>query len=436
MRRTHTFSLARASMAALGASAAFAAPAAIAQESDTSALDALVDASANPASAVSTARAQAQQGDLTGAAATLERALLADPNAHDARLFYAGLMCRLDDAQGARVEVAKLAGQNFSDGAWNEAAAACGGVLARPEAPKGSTTGLQGEIAMGVAYDSDALGPLITQIDLPVIGVRRDEGFSWIASARIAGKGKNYASGGDFYGSFNLRSKRSMDGPKQQYDTTEFRAGYGRAAESTDFAVGGVLRHARLFDDPYVTEYGGQAEIGFAKTETSRVVLRAEAVQQDYEKIGPGAFGTGMRYDLSLALEKKLGEDSWLAIGVGAETKDGKVRDFGYNGGRLFASYRRAVGEAGAYFNLATTLRYVDFKDRAPAQDRKDVRGFARAAYGMPVAKDNLILEGALSYTYRGVKDSNTATPPVAVINIGNYHSVGAELRLIWKFGK
>ena len=51
------------------------------------------------------ARAAADIGDLNGAAAALERVLIADPNRHGARLFYAVLLFRLDDLQGAREQL-------------------------------------------------------------------------------------------------------------------------------------------------------------------------------------------------------------------------------------------------------------------------------------------------------------------------------------------
>jgi len=415
-----------------------AAPAVYAQEADTAEIDALVSASETPAGAIALARQQAQSGDLSEAAATLERALLADPNAHDARLFYAGLMCRLDDPQGARLEVAKLAGQRFSDTIWSETAAACGGLVRPEPARAGPSAGFSGEATLGIAYDSDALGPLISQIDTPLIPVKRDDGLSVIGSVRLNGKGKSYYSDGDFYGSASWRAKRSIDGPTQQYDMVDMRAGYGRQSDGGDYALGAVFRHARLFDQPYVTEFGGQAEVGVAHSETSRVVLRGEGVYQDYAKTGPARLGEGWRFDLGAAYEKRIGADGFVVIGAAVELKDGRQKDFGYVGGRLYAAYRAAVGDNGHYVSLSGTVRYIDFRNNVAikAPDRKDNRLFARAAYGVPLIKDDLFVEAAASYTVRNPKDSATGTPPGFVVNNANYHSVGAEMRLVWKFGK
>ena len=421
---------------ALALASMWVAPAAYAQEASKADIDALIDGSSSPDKAIVTARGQAQAGDLTGAAATLERALLADPDANDARVFYTGLLCQLDDAQGARVEVAKLSGQKFSDQLWADANTACGGGLARPEAPSsGGKTGLSGDVFVGIGFDSDAVGPLAVQFVTPLLPVQTDSGFAVIAGARVSGKGSNYYGGGDVYGSAAVRTKKSFDGPRQNYDTAEVRLGFGRQSGGSDFAVGGVFRHARLFSSPYVSEFGGQVEVGLAHTKNSRIAIRAEAVYQDDASIGPGNAGQGWRMDISASYEKQLGEDGFFVLGAGAELKDGRVKDTGYTGARVFAAYRTAVGDNGHYFNLSTTVRHVNFKDNPPVLDRKDTRIFARAAYGIPLTDTGLTLEGALSYTVRSVQNRVTAIPaPPLVARVADYDSLGAEVRISWKF--
>ena len=426
----------RAAASAFAIAGVWAAPAVHAQEAEGAALDALIDGSATSERAIVTARSQAQSGDLTGAAATLERALLADQNANDVRIFYAGLLCQLDDAQGARVELTKLERQTFDEAGWSEMNAACGGAMARPAAPKqGDATGISGEAFVGIAYDSNSLGALATQLDIPGFATPKQDGLAVISGIRVAGKGKSYFDGGDVYGSASMRAKGSIDGPKQRYTTFEGRLGYGRQSGSADYAIGGVLRHARLFGNGYVTEYGGQAEVGLAHKDSSRIALRGEAVYQDYTALGGGASAQGWRFDLSAAWEKRLGEDSFVVIGIAGEAKEAKVKDFGYVGGRVFASYRAAIGDKGQYFNLSTTLRHINFKDRPPVLDRKDTRVFARAAYGLPLGETKTALEFGVSYTSRSVANRATVTPkPAVVIGVADYHSFGAELRLVAKF--
>jgi|SRR5665213_420408 len=98
--------------------------------------DALIAASLEVDSGLALARRQITDGDLPGAAGTLERVTIVHPEAVPPRLLYAALLCRLDDREGADVELSLLAGQTIPDDLWGEVVAACGDV-ARP-APRGS----------------------------------------------------------------------------------------------------------------------------------------------------------------------------------------------------------------------------------------------------------------------------------------------------------
>jgi Tetratricopeptide repeat len=410
-------------------------PAIAAQDADTSELGGLIDAGATPTGAVAAARTMAGAGDIAGAAATLERALLADPDANDVRLLYTAMLCRLDDTQGARVELARLSGQKTGDAAWADVTAACGTGLARPEPAAGAAKLFGGEVFAGLAFDSDALGPLATLLDFPGVPTPTQDGLSVIAGARLAGRASSFDGDGGLYGGISIRAKNSFDGPRQTYEFGDVSVGYGRGGAGTGYKVGAVVRHARLFGNPYVTEYGAQAEVSLASGEDRRVRLRGEAVHQDYHGVGPGVAGEGMRYDLSAALEGKTGGDGRYAVGVGAELKDGRVKDFGYVGVRAFAAAQWPVGDQGHYVNLSSTLRFIDFKDNPPVLDRKDTRIFARAAYGLPVSIDRLFVEAGVNYTARLINNRVTAAaPPPGIIGLADYDSVGAELRLVWKF--
>jgi hypothetical protein len=98
--------------------------------------DALIGASLSPDTGMTLARSQIGDRDLLGAVGTLERVLLAHPEATPARLLYASLLCRLDDPEGAGLEIRLLNGQPIADSDWSEVTAACGNVP-RPAAPKG-----------------------------------------------------------------------------------------------------------------------------------------------------------------------------------------------------------------------------------------------------------------------------------------------------------
>ena len=420
MKVRWTFWLAGAGLAALAA----AAPAVAQSEQE---IEALIAESRTPANAIATARQQTAAGDLTGAAATLDRALLEDPNANDARLLYAATLCRLGDAQGARIEIGKLDRQDVGNAMFDEANEACGGGLRRPApAESASNDGVSGEVYGGLAFDYDAAGALALQSDF-FGSANRDSGFSLIGGARLAMRSSGYAGGGGFYGGFSVTSKHDLSGPRLDYDIGELRAGFGSGGGRIGYSVGPVVRHIRLFDDPYVTEYGGQGELLFGQATAQRVRLRLEGVYQNYDDSGfPGNDADGVRFDLSAAYEARVGERGYASVGVAGELKDADERNFGYRGGRLFAAYQHSFANRD-YLTLSGTLRHIDFRDRAFVIDRKDTRAYARLAYAIALGTSGLFVEGAATYTYR--RSSLDGAP-----DFRTYRSPGAEARLIWKF--
>jgi hypothetical protein len=98
-------------------------------------LDAMATATEQVDSGLALARRQIAASDLPGALGTLERVLLAHPEAVPPRLLYASLLCRLDDRQGAELELGLLAGKQIVDSDWAGVQAACGSVT-RPAAPR------------------------------------------------------------------------------------------------------------------------------------------------------------------------------------------------------------------------------------------------------------------------------------------------------------
>lgn len=411
--------------AGLGLAAVSVAAPALAQSEQE--IEALVAESQTPVNAIATARQQTAAGDLTGAASTLERALLENPNANDARLLYAATLCRLGDPQGARIEVGKLDRQAVGEAMFVEANEACGGALRRPALAEGDTaTGINGEVYGGLAYDYDAAGALALQTEF-FGSAKRDSGFSLIGGARLALRSSGYAGGGGFYGGFNVTSKHEISGPRLDYDIGELRAGYGSHSGNIGFSIGPVVRHIRLFDDPYVTEYGGQGELLFGSARSHRVRLRLEGVYQNYDGGGfPGNDADGIRLDLSAAYEARVGERGYLTVGAAGEYKDADQRNFGYRGGRVFAAYQHSFANRD-YLTLSGTLRHIDFRNESFVPDRKDTRAFARLAYAIALGQSGLFVEWAATYTYRKAKLDG-------FFKLRTYRSPGAEARVIWKF--
>jgi len=120
------------SLPLLLAFAALALPAAAAPQDNP---DALIDASRQVDTGLALANRQIAANDLLGALGTLERVQFAHPEALPPRLVYISLLCRLDDREGAEVELGLLAGQPVADSDWSGVVAACG-PMTRPAAPR------------------------------------------------------------------------------------------------------------------------------------------------------------------------------------------------------------------------------------------------------------------------------------------------------------
>ncbi|OYY91997.1 MAG: hypothetical protein B7Y45_00445 [Sphingomonas sp. 28-66-16] len=99
-----------------------------AQDDRVAALDPIAEASTDVEAGMALAAQQSAAGDLVEAAATLERVLLLHPLAHRALIVHAGLLCRLDDAEGGRIELAKFLNPPVADPAWTAAIGACGAM--------------------------------------------------------------------------------------------------------------------------------------------------------------------------------------------------------------------------------------------------------------------------------------------------------------------
>lgn len=119
--RTHLLTLSVA-LACLCAAPAFA------QSAELAEIDQLSRATEGVQSGMALARRQIGESDLVGAVATLERLLIDHPQADDALLLHASLLCRLDDKQGARAELAEMDRVRVTETGWAEVVAACGPV--------------------------------------------------------------------------------------------------------------------------------------------------------------------------------------------------------------------------------------------------------------------------------------------------------------------
>jgi hypothetical protein len=411
--------------------------------------DQVLTAPDDPEINLSFARQEANDGRLLNAAAALERILLAHPNAHSVRLFYAAVLYRLNDLQGAKRQLKLLEGVHLTPLQTAER-----DKYERLVEAGQSRNSVHGRIVTGIVVESDAIGALLERSELFFFGGHPKNGAAAIAGGDIEidnDAGPNSDIG--LFASVSIYTRSTFAGPNADFETGEFRMGISGSSLDNSWQVGPVVNHTLIFDQPYLTEYGGQGQFNWRYSTSATFTAGAEVVQQSFHEPSVDALvpftipGThaGQRYTGYIGGLYRLDAYSTIAATVGYEGKSAGYNAFSYDSAYLNANYHALLGR-GAYFDLQGDARYLLYRARDPvflfiftppiAVQREDVRTDVRAALGAPLSaladegatgdhRENLIFEGAVSFV-----DRTTRFP------LAPFHSLGGEVRLVYKFGE
>ena len=409
------------SLAMLGASFAtlafggLGATAAHAQAQIAVDLDQLSDAGQSSAMALDLASRQQAAGNLTGAASTLERALITNADADDVRLSYAAVLCRLDDHQSARQELRQLGGQAGNNALWRAVKATCGAGIVAQSMP----ARFSGELSAGLAYDGDAYGMLeLERLGFP------EKGPGLAAQTALHLAGAVPLEVGEIYASAGIDSRNDLSGPSDDYQMADVALGYGGRSGLIEYGVGGVFRKTWITGTSYANEYGGQARLAAPVGDVGRLVATAEIVRQEFN----ADHFNGEHYDLALNYEARPSNSFQYVLGAGVEYHPAPDRGSAYTAGRIVAGFSQVLAKCGTYIDGSTIVRFVDYGKLGTLIHRRDLRLFNRLALGTPLSVvPGLNVEAAVSYSYRNYDHS---------VLLHDYNSLGGELRLVWKFGR
>jgi len=387
------------------------------------------------------ARAEAKAGRLLNAAAALERILLLAPDENGVRLFYVAVLYRLDDLQGAEQQLNALDQSKLTPLQKAEAEKYRQRIAEERRGFKFS-----GNIAVGLGVDSNALGNLTTQFDLFGYAPPKKDGETVITSGGVEVI-QDLNKDGDLaaFAAASIYSRQTIGGPNADYLNTDINLGINGSGLKTNWEVGGVFRDYQIFDSPYLVEYGGRGAFNWRPDTSVTLIATLEGVEQSFHEPQVKALvpafisGThnGERYDGTVGISYRASATDTLSAAFGYEVKTASYQPFAYNSPFVDADYQALLG-GGAYFDIGGEYRYVDYRKYDAYflhARRSDDRSTARAALGAPLSafwpqkatgdfRENIILEGAMTYTNR------TSKGPIAP-----YDDVGFEMRLIWKFG-
>ena len=398
--------------------------AAFAQDPLDAELDAMIAANESDEAALALARRQADAGNLTGAAATLERSLLlrSSPQSDDVRLYYAGVLCRLGDDRRGAYQLANV--RNAAAEGWAEARAACGQLQLATSAVRGD--GMSAMLTLGVSYDSDALGALTPQFEVIGFPTATEEGASVVASGIVNGQFASRVTGHGYAGA-SLISRNDISGPDVDYQTAALWGGYARhlGGDDRQLAGGPIVRHSRLLGDGLLTEYGLQADYSFSGG-PGRWTIRGEAVRQDFLGSGFASIRDGEHYEVGVTYRNSPELPRVWTAGAVAEVKTAELDSFAYRGGRAFVAAQMPIGDNGAYLTGSGVARYVDFDDSGLGSFGSEARFYLRAAAGIPLNRQGLFAEAGVTYSSRRYDDTSLYS---------DFDSVGVEARLVYRFG-
>lgn len=391
------------------------------------------------------AKAEANGGDLLSAAGALERILLAQPNAHQARLFYAAVLYRLGDYQGARQQLRQLDSVELTPLQRAEKERYERSIekrLARFE--------YTGQIAAGLAWQEDARGAYDTILEFFDPLIDEEEGTAQVYSGRIDAQYKLRPEGEyAIYGSLAGYHQQQIDGPETEYQRGELRVGLKHVGRMKAWNAGVVARKVRLFQEDYMTEVGAEASFHKRINTATTLHLSGEAVSQEFDNepaslVFFGGFRDGSRTEVNLGATHRFSSRSILSASAGYEWKEAQREPWSYEAPSFSASYDHLFGR-GAYASLNGQVRNVKYAeediflfnyDTFEPTRREDWRTYGRLAVGAPISaftpqgatgdfREDIKIEGSVNYTGRETE------PPLA-----DWNGWGAELRLIWRFGR
>ena len=407
--------------------------------------DAVLAAPDDPALNLEYARRAAEAGDLNGAAGALERVLIADPNRHGARLLYAVVLFRLDDLQGARDQLDQLDPVALTPLQRAEATR----YRARIERAR-SKTRFSGSLSAALTYEEDAAGALTTQFDTIPGPPASEEGGAAVLAARFTvAHDLDSAAGYSVFGSLGGYNRTTFDDIDGDVRRGDVEAGLSYVGRLNSWNISAVAKTLDLLGDHYMDEVGVKGQARWRTSPATTFSLSGEAVSQTFDEPAVDALvqtlvipgdRDGWRYDVTLGLAHRLDARSTVGVSAGWQDKQADYEPFGYSGPSVQARYDTAT-RRGQYLAISGGVQWLEYDAPDPvfigpgSAAREDVRSWARVAVGAPISaftasgatgdwRQDVGIEGALTYGAR-----NSESP------LADYDSLGAELRLTWRFG-
>lgn len=352
------------------------------------------DVLANPADAELNfrfARQQVADGDLTGAAVTLERILITYPNLQDIRLFYAIVLYRLDNFLEAEAELRRINVEQLPDTLKGEVEKYLALVERRRQ-----TTRYYAIAGIGVQYDTNATASpaservSVLDVQFPVSGAEDDIAYSARATLGFSHDlGSQIET--DVVGELTFYGREQIE-----VDSQDLKLAFGNIGTVHHFAWGDLepgvgFGWLQLSDQTFYRAIGPHLA---AKRRMSKdLTLRGEA-SATYESFHPidesrtADDRTGFRYEFGAGVDYTVTPTNLLRV-KGIVTRKHADEGFErYTGARVEATLTTLL--FGDHFlQTGITLGHRSYDDPDTffsSRTREDDFALVRLAYGLPLS--------------------------------------------------
>ncbi len=264
------------------------------------------------------ARQQVGDGDVKGAAATLERILLLEPDLHRVRLFYAVVLIRLDSLEEAEIELTSLLAVTGLDDATRAEAE---GFLEDLKQSQDrfkidllATAGIQADTNPLANPSSSSL--LVTDLEVDIPGSEDDTAF--VAFGRAAVEyDLGYQAGHTLDGSATFAMVDQSQADRLDLVATTLDLGGKYVLGDVTVRPSFLVTDANLADQQYLLALGGAVRADWRVDGDLNLHARVSAADEDFDSISVSRAANlqsgeqfraeiGARYRLSQSMQARL----------------------------------------------------------------------------------------------------------------------------------
>lgn len=339
------------------------------------------------------ARTQVAQGDLKGAASTLERMLLSYPELAQVRLFYAIVLFRLDSLAEAERELLTVSQLDMPDSLRQEIQSYLDRIQFRQKRTRFSAS-----LSFGAAYDSNRNAAprsgesLFMDMPVPVADSSRehsDKGLLSIGTFRVR-HDLGYQEKHEVFGGLTIYRADQLHLNEQNLQSYVFDVGATYRSDWVDVTINPAWTKLRLADQSYYDSYGGRFRLDKKVNQTFDVYAEYTGVYEDFRGITFSTSSvdrTGGRQDVRMGVNWVILPTLQLNFEYDYIRKNARKSYVSYYGQALSGNLTYLM-DGGSFFLLTAMGERDQYDDPdlfVSGRTRQDTIMRFRGTYGAPL---------------------------------------------------